>query len=223
MNYLDIFYLVMFIVWLLTLVLLIVRRRAYELPDQKLSLITKILVGLVSLIVLFIFSSSIGTIYYYAFHPDYKLDTASSAAGFHIYIPSYLPAGMEQRTVYRVLNKESGIVVGQQTISWAYGMPLVVQAKTDNSVLTIRETEVDNAFDLNGYLKNLEQKSTSSGIFEEISQSNSVGKTYIRQMKLSSGKVIGPSIYILTPDEVLINVNSTTSQEETLKLIKSLK
>lgn len=115
------------------------------------------------------------------------------------------------------------MIVGQPTISWAYGMPLDIQAKSDSSVLTIRETKIVNSFVINDYLTNMEQKSPTSGKFKEINLSSFAGKGYIRQMKLSSGKVVGSSVYLLTSDGVLINVNSTTSEEETLKLIGSLK
>lgn len=210
--------------WLVSLVFLFVFRKKFTQPEQQLSRVTKIVLSIFSIVIIFVFSSSIFSVFRMANYPDYKQDLAQKQAQFHLYLPSYLPQGMQQRTIYRVVNDPKSILIpGGPTISWAYGMPLSLKLDANSPIITIKEAKVDTSFNLKDFITTQEKTSTSSGNFIETKLSTFSGQAMLRETKLTSGKIFGPVIYILSSDNVLIFVTSNISTSETLNVVESLK
>lgn len=212
------------ILWLITLILLFVFRKKFTQPEQQLSRLTKIILSIVSVVVIFIFSSSIFSIIRMVNYPDYKLDLAQKQIQFHLYLPTYLPQGMQQRTIFRVLKDPKSVLSpGSPTISWAYGMPISLKLDANSPILTIEESRVDPSFNLKSFLSTPEKISTSSGDFVETKLTTFSGQAMLRETKFTSGKIFGPVIYVLSSDNVLISINSNISTNETLKFVEYLK
>lgn len=197
------------IFWIAIFILLLVSKKYFVFPNERLSKKAMFLLVIVTILVFVVNGSIIGFAYYKAYNPDYEYEKISGQVSYHIYRPSYLPPGIEQNSKFYIEEEFAG---NTWAVRSAYNIPISQVAISEKSNLTvITQTQVDDLFDAKEDVLSRYQ-GDNPPIFESIVLPNFPNK----QAYFQTGG-FAKVLHVVAMDNVYISIASPRETEENLQ------
>jgi len=210
--------LITLLMYVLIFILLLVGKKQFILEDSGKNK-GKTFVIFFTILLISINALYFGYVYYKANHPDYLYQETSKKAGFHIYVPSYIPEDYKQVSIFEY--EQDFKYTKNPVVKFGYALPYEKQSGTVNSFFVIYESKIN-------------KENNPQALAELVSSINP--ETEISQIILPNkkdrpailqtfpGSPNGKKIYMITEDNLLIVINTTSlSTTELIKVADSLK
>lgn len=210
---------------LVSLVILLVtkkKKKIFNNLPSRLKLKQKIILTIIGTVIILLASNITFSTVYNSFHPDTKFKQTQTLVGHKLYVPKYLPQGIQLTSQY-FITETSLKNLPNPVVKTSFSTPgLTSMTDLVSKIVIMNQTLVPEDFSLLDYLKN----QNPNTIFEKINITSSIDQSgYLaKPAETADNKLKIKLIYFVTTDNILINfaTPSEFSDQELIDMAQSI-
>lgn len=202
---------ILFFIILIFLIIFSKSLSTFSEPMTDSSTITLALLGSVILFPSFFFTYSLINT---SLNPDTKHDAIQTMVGYKVYSPSSLPLKLRPDTTFYVDEQKNSLFTSP-LVKIAYSTPMSINSTSSRPIVILSQTKVIPEFDLENYLNSQLSSSTTKAAPVEINMALNQKGLAKSTDPSSTSALRMTSLAFVTPDYILINLISPSSQVTT--------